>query len=295
MHYNHRKRHHFALKMLKKSEVIRLKQVEHIKSERRILSEINHPFIVNTYTSFQDRTNLYLVMEYVIGGELFSQLRRKGRFSNSTACYYACEIILALDYLHSLDIVYRDLKPENLLFDKDGHIKLTDFGFAKKIEDRTWTLCGTPEYLAPEIIQSKGHGKSVDWWALGILIYEMLVGFPPFSGASTLEIYKQILANEVTYPSHVDAKARDLISHLLTPDLTMRYGCLREGAEDIKRHAWFANVTWSRVIRKQQRPPYVPGYRSGEDTANFDSYPDDPSGDFGEMLSQKDRDAFKDF
>ena len=138
---------HFALKMLKKSEILRLKQVEHIKAEKAILSRIVHPFIVHLFTAFQDERYLYMLMEYVIGGELFSQLRKVGRFSNDTARFYAAEIVLALQYLHLKDIVYRDLKPENLLIDREGHIKITDFGFAKIVEDRTWTLCGTPEYL----------------------------------------------------------------------------------------------------------------------------------------------------
>ncbi|KAL6065416.1 cytochrome c oxidase subunit 1 [Balamuthia mandrillaris] len=167
----------FALKVLKKVEVVRLKQVDHIKNEKKVLSQVNCPFIVNLYGTFQDDTNLYLLMEYVIGGEMFCHLRRAGRFPNDTARFFAAQVVLALEHLHSKDILYRDLKPENLLLDKNGNIKIVDFGFAKHVEDRTWTLCGTPEYLAPEIIQSKGHGKAVDWWALGVLIFEMLAGY----------------------------------------------------------------------------------------------------------------------
>jgi serine/threonine protein kinase len=163
------------MKVLKKAEVVRLKQVEHIISEKQILCHINFPFIVNLFCTFQDEKSLYMLLEYVVGGELFSHLRTAGRFSNETTKFYSGEIILAIEYLHSLDIIYRDLKPENLLFDSRGHIKITDFGFAKIVEDRTWTLCGTPEYLAPEIIQSKGHGKAVDWWALGILILSLMI------------------------------------------------------------------------------------------------------------------------
>ena len=148
---------YFALKSLKKSEIIRLKQVDHIKSEKAILERIAHPFIVSLYTSFVDERCLYMLMEFVIGGELFSQLRKAGRFVNDTARFYAAEIALAFAYLHENDIVYRDLKPENLLFDKEGHIKITDFGFAKVVPDRTWTLCGTPEYLAPEIKIGRAH------------------------------------------------------------------------------------------------------------------------------------------
>jgi serine/threonine protein kinase len=295
VHYNHRTRLHFALKMLKKSEIIRLKQVEHIKSEKNILAQISNPFIVTLYTSFQDATNLYFVMEYVIGGELFTMLRKKNRFINDTAKFYASEIVLALEYLHSKNIVYRDLKPENLLFDKDGHIKITDFGFAKVVDGRTWTLCGTPEYLAPEIIQSKGHGKSVDWWALGILIYEMLCGMPPFHGDNSFAIYKQILAGDIKYPSHMDQNARDLVARLLSPDISQRFGCLRDGAEDVKQHAWFRGTSWSRVFARQVRPPFVPAYRAPDDTSNFEHYPDDPDGDIGLQLSELAQDAFKDF
>lgn len=171
---------YYAIKCLKKSEVLRMKQVEHILAEASILGSIRHPFIVNMLKTFQDDKRLYIVLEYVVGGELFSHLRKAGKFPNDVAKFYAAEVILAFEYIHSMDILYRDLKPENLLLDVGGHIKITDFGFAKKVPERTFTLCGTPEYLAPEIIQSKGHGKAVDWWALGILTYEMLVGYPPF-------------------------------------------------------------------------------------------------------------------
>jgi len=208
---------YFALKILKKHEVIRLKQVEHVLSERAILNEINHPFIVTMSAAFQDARNLYMTLEYVIGGELFSHLRKAGRFSNETTRFYTSQIILGLEHLHSFDIVYRDLKPENLLLDQQGYIKITDFGFAKKVEDRTWTLCGTPEYLAPEIIQSKGHGKAVDWWALGVLIYEMLSGYPPFYDENPFGIYQKILAGKCEYPKHMDPYAKDLIKKWVLP------------------------------------------------------------------------------
>jgi len=270
------KTHVFALKMLKKSEIIRLKQVEHIKNEKNILSEISHPFIVNLYSHFQDENNLYMLMEYVIGGELFSQLRKVGRFSNETSRFYAAEIVLALQYLHSKNIVYRDLKPENLLIDHEGHMKITDFGFAKKVEDRTWTLCGTPEYLAPEIIQSKGHGKGADWWALGILIYEMLAGYPPFYDENPFGIYQKILAGKIEFPKHFDPHAKDLVKKLLTADITQRYGCLKDGAEDIKRHKWFKPIDWNKCYNRKLKPPFIPKFKAANDTSNFDKYPESP-------------------
>ena len=201
---------HYALKILKKSEVIYLKQVDHVKTEKKILEELNHPFIVNLFGAFQDDKNLYLLLEYVIGGEFFSHLRKAGRFPNDTAKFYAAQITLVFEHLHSMMILYRDLKPENLLLDSDGNCKVTDFGFAKKVEYRTWTLCGTPEYLAPEIILSKGHGKAVDWWASGILMYEMLAGYPPFYDEDPLGIYQKVrdIATPRARARRVPARAR---------------------------------------------------------------------------------------
>ena len=177
-----------------------------------------------------------MLFPYICGGELFSYLRSAGRFNNNATLFYAAEIVSALDYLHSLDVVYRDLKPENLLIDRDGHLKIIDFGFAKRVTDRTWTLCGTPEYLAPEIIQSKGHNKAVDWWALGILIYEMLAGYPPFFDDNPFGIYEKILSGKIEWPRHIDQIAKDLIKKLLVQDRTKRLGNLKNGSDDVKRH-----------------------------------------------------------
>lgn len=268
------RREYFALKVMKKATIIRLKQVEHIKSEKSILMRIAHPFIVSMFSYFKDERNLYMLMEYAIGGELFSILRRAGRFSGDTSRFYAAEVVLAFEYLHNLHIAYRDLKPENVLLDREGHIKLTDFGFAKVIEDRTWTLCGTPEYLAPEIIMSKGHGTDVDWWALGILIYEMLAGFPPFSDDTHFGIYQKIMAGNFQFPSAVDSAARDLISKLLVADRTQRFGCLKDGAQDIKDHKWFASIDWGKCFARGLKPPFVPPQHGPNDTRNFEKYAD---------------------
>ena len=205
-------------------DVIRLKQVDHVKNEKNILSEIHHPFIVDLLWFYKDKNLLYMLFPYVCGGELFSYLRTAGRFNSHTSMFYSVEIVSALEYLHSLSIVYRDLKPENLLLDRDGHIKITDFGFAKKVSDRTWTLCGTPEYLAPEIIQSKGHNRAVDWWALGILIFEMLAGYPPFFDDNPFGIYEKILSGKIDWPRQVEPLAKDLIKKLLVQDRTKRLG-----------------------------------------------------------------------
>lgn len=173
--YNKHSNSFFAMKVLRKKDVIKLRQVEHINNERAILSAISFPFIVNLIETYQDNRCVFLLEDFVQGGEVFMHLRKAGRFKDEVAKFYVSEIVLALEYLHNRFICYRDLKPENLLLDNRGHIKITDFGFAKKVVDRTWTLCGTPEYLAPELILSKGHSKAVDWWALGILTFEVCV------------------------------------------------------------------------------------------------------------------------
>lgn len=175
--------------MLKKAEILRLKQVDHIISENTILSNISHPFLIKMLGFTQDDRFLYLVLEYIQGGELFTYLRNKGKLENQEAVFYGSQVTAMFDYLHGKNIVYRDLKPENILIGADGYLKLTDFGFAKQCDSRTYTLCGTPEYLAPEILLNKGHGKPVDWWCLGILIYEMLAGIDPFNDEDPMAIY----------------------------------------------------------------------------------------------------------
>lgn len=265
---------YWAIKMLKKAEVIRLQQIEHMLSEKSILMCLNHPFVVTLAGTFQDPKYLYMVLEYVIGGEFFTHLRRAGRFDNNTAKFYAAQIVAIFEYLHAQDFIYRDLKPENLLLDQDGYIKITDFGFAKRVAFKTYTLCGTPEYIAPEVLLNKGHGKGVDWWTLGILIYEMLAGQPPFCDDDPMGIYQQILSGKVTFPRFFDRSAKQLIKRLLTADLTKRYGCLKNGAQDIKKNKYFSGLDWDVLITKTQTAAIIPKVCTPNDTSNFDPYPD---------------------
>lgn len=288
--------HHFyALKIMTVSEVIRLRQVEHVNNEKNILASISHPFIVNMIWTYHDNRFLYMLLEYVPGGELFTYLRTAHRFDNATSLFFASEIVMAMDYLHSQLIVYRDLKPENILLDNTGHIKLTDFGFAKRIEERrTYTLCGTPEYLAPEIIQGRGHGREVDWWALGILIYEMLIGYPPFFDEHPFRIYEKILEGKVEWPRVVEANAKDLIKKLLVRDVTRRLGSLKHGVDDVKQHRWFRVLDWDSVLQRKVVPPIIPRVTHPGDTRNFERYPED--GWFNvPPLKDQDIEPFKDF
>lgn len=264
---------HFAMKVLRKSEIVRLKQVEHINSERIILERVRHPFIVELHATYQDQINVYMLLFYIPGGELFSHLRRAGRFSADVTRFYLASIVLAIEYLHSRNIIYRDLKPENLLLDRHGYLRIADFGFAKVVQDRTFTLCGTPEYLAPEIVLSQGHGKAVDWWALGILGFEMLAGYPPFFDDHPLGIYEKILRGDIAFPSHIDPFAKDLIRGLLTADRSKRLGNLRGGAKDVMGHPWFAGVDWRSLERKEIGAPIVPRVASMGDSQNFQRYP----------------------
>ncbi|KAI0395289.1 Pkinase-domain-containing protein [Xylariaceae sp. FL0594] len=267
----------YAVKVLKKAQVVKMKQVEHTNDERRMLGEVKHPFLITLWGTFQDAKNLYMVMDFVEGGELFSLLRKSGRFPNPVAKFYAAEVTLALEYLHSKNIIYRDLKPENLLLDRHGHLKITDFGFAKRVPDKTWTLCGTPDYLAPEVVSNKGYNKSVDWWSLGILIYEMLCGYTPFwDSGSPMKIYENILRGKVKYPAYVHPDAQALLERLITPDLTKRLGNLYGGPQDVKNHPWFAEVTWDRLSRKDIDAPYTPPVKAGAgDASQFDRYPEE--------------------
>merc|ERR1719382_1467480 len=267
-------REYYALKVMAKHDLVRQKQVAHVKSEKAILEQVSHPFLLELLWSHQDSSFLYMLFPYVVGGELFSYLRRAGNFPAATTLFYSAEIVSALEYLHSLSIIYRDLKPENLLLDSDGHLKIIDFGFAKKVSDRTWTLCGTPEYLAPEIIQSKGHNKAVDWWALGILLYEMLAGYPPFFDDNPFGIYEKILGGKIDWPRHIDPLAKDLIKKFLVQDRTKRLGNMKNGTEDVKRHRWFKSLDWEEVYYKQLKPPIVPKVSYEGDTRNFDDYPE---------------------
>eukprot|EP01147_Barroeca_monosierra_P005706 gene5706-8993_t len=264
-----------ALKVLEKTRIVQLKQVQHVINEKTVLQKVQHPFVVTLYSSFKDNYNLYMAMEYVPGGELFSHLRDHHCYAEKNAVFYAAQVILALEYLHSQSILYRDLKPENLLFAPDGYLKLTDFGFAKILDGITWTLCGTPEYLAPEILAMRGYSFAVDWWSLGILIFEMCAGYSPFTG-NPVTIYRKILNNSICYPCHFSAVLRDILHGLLQTDVTRRLGAMHRGAADIKEHPWLSQLDWNAVFQRKLPAPYIPHIENSFDSQHFEKYCDIP-------------------
>ncbi|KAB8203368.1 kinase-like domain-containing protein [Aspergillus parasiticus] len=263
----------YALKTIRKAHIISRSEVTHTLAERSVLAQINNPFIVPLKFSFQSPEKLYFVLAFVNGGELFHHLQREQRFDINRARFYTAELLCALECLHGFKVIYRDLKPENILLDYTGHIALCDFGLCKldmKDEDRTNTFCGTPEYLAPELLLGNGYTKSVDWWTLGVLLYEMLTGLPPFYDENTNDMYRKILQEPLTFPSTdiVPAAARDLLTRLLDRDPQRRLGA--NGAAEIKSHHFFANIDWRKLLQRKYEPSFRPNVVDARDTANFD-------------------------
>ncbi|KAL3077900.1 hypothetical protein niasHS_013429 [Heterodera schachtii] len=262
----------FAMKVLKKATVIRnQKDTAHTKAERNILEAVKSPFICDLQYAFQTGGKLYLILEYLSGGELFMHLEREGTFMEDTAAFYLAEIVIALEHLHRQGIIYRDLKPENILLDCKGHVKLTDFGLCKEAiegDQKTHTFCGTIEYMAPEILMRTGHGKAVDWWSLGALTFDMLTGGPPFSAENRKRTIDKILKGRLTLPPYLSFEAKDLIKRLLKRHVDTRLGAGPGDAEEIKKHAFFTHhvENWTNI-----EAPYKPNITSEEDASLFDS------------------------
>jgi len=262
----------YALKILKKRAIIARNQVEHTKAERKILQSLQHPFLMTLRYAFQSKEKLYFVLDYLRGGELFFHLKKNRRFTEEVARIWIAQIALALGHLHGLDIVYRDLKPENVLLDDDGNVCLTDFGLAKDVapQDKAHTFAGTPEYLAPEIVTGAGHDKAVDWWALGILLYELTVGIPPFYSQNVNEMYNLIQHGVLRFPPFLSENCKSLIVGFLNRDPKKRLGSNQDVA-DVKSHAFFKELSWEKLYKKEIPSKYKPDVKQNiDDASNFD-------------------------
>lgn len=260
----------FAMKTVEKAQIIDSNEVDHILSEKKVLSQINNPFLVNMHYTFQTPTHLVFILDYCAGGELFNYLQKhENGLPENDVRFYAAQIILALEHMHSTGIIYRDIKPENILFEKDGYLRMTDFGLAKRTDKNTTsTFCGTPEYLAPEVVEGLDYDENVDWWGLGILIYEMLFNHSPFLAESMEELYENILQGEPDYPEdkHLSDQCIDFINKLLIKDPKNRLN----NTDQMKTHEWFDGFSFDDLYYKKLTPPYVPQVKSVTDTSNFD-------------------------
>eukprot|EP00124_Ichthyophonus_hoferi_P001587 Ihof_evm6s86 gene=Ihof_evmTU6s86 len=265
---------HFAMKVLKKATIVRKqKDTEHIKTERSVLQEVAHPFIVNLKYAFQTDEKLYLIMNYLPGGELFTYLEQEGMFLEDVAKFYLAEISLALGHIHSLGIVYRDLKPENIILDAEGHAVLTDFGLSKEAitgNVRTNTFCGTIEYMAPEILTRQGHGRAVDWWSLGALMYDILVGQPPFISNNRKKTMDKILRGKLNLPHYITDDAKNMLTRLLKRTPSSRLGSGPTDVEEIKEHAFFSDINWDDLYHRRIKAPIRPEAGLPDEANNFD-------------------------
>ena len=266
----------FAMKILSKRAIIARNQLEHTMAERSILENVRHPYIVALRYAFQTEGLLYLVLDFCAGGELFFHLKREGHFPESTVRIFMAEITLALEHLHAHNIIYRDLKPENVLLDRDGHVLLADFGLSKLLardNQKAMTYVGTVEYLAPEVITNQGHSFAVDWWAMGTLMAELITGLPPFYSNNVNLMMERVLKADLRLPEWMSLEAQSLIAGLLTRDPLRRLGSGPGGAAEIKRHPFFRGLDWAALLRRQVPSPYRPLRRDAlpDSVENFDS------------------------
>uniref|UniRef100_A0A8D2ZNS9 Ribosomal protein S6 kinase n=1 Tax=Scophthalmus maximus TaxID=52904 RepID=A0A8D2ZNS9_SCOMX len=262
----------YAMKVLKKA-TLKVRDRVRSKMERDILAEVNHPFIVKLHYAFQTEGKLYLILDFLRGGDLFTRLSKEVMFTEEDVKFYLAELALALDHLHSLGIIYRDLKPENILLDEEGHIKITDFGLSKEAIDndkRAYSFCGTIEYMAPEVVNRRGHTQSADWWSFGVLMFEMLTGSLPFQGKDRKETMALILKAKLGMPQFLSLEVQSLLRALFKRNPANRLGAGPDGVEEIKRHRFFASIDWNKLYKREMRPPFKPTVGRPEDTFHFD-------------------------
>ncbi|GBM00250.1 Serine/threonine-protein kinase N [Araneus ventricosus] len=296
---------YFAIKALKKGDIIAREEIESLMAERRIFkiaNSVRHPFLVNLFACFQTSTHVCFVMEYACGGDLMMHIHTD-IFPEPRAVFYAACVVLGLQFLHENKIIYRDLKLDNLLLDAEGYVKIADFGLCKEgmgYGDRTGTFCGTPEFLAPEVLTETSYTRAVDWWGLGVLIYEMMVGESPFPGDDEEEVFDSIVNDEVRYPTFLSLESIAIMRRLLRKNPERRLGASERDAEDVKKQAFFRNIHWDDLLMRKIKPPFVPTVKGAEDVSNFDEEftserpiltpPKDPR-----PLTKDDQMAFRDF
>ena len=264
---------YYAMKSLKKDVLLDMDQVQSTILEKKILQSLDHPFLVGMIFCFQTEERIYFIMPFIRGGELFQHLRTEKFFKEDKARFYAASMGLALEYLHNHGIVYRDIKPENILIGEDGYLKLIDFGMAKMLQgnEKATSFCGTPEYLAPEIITGEGHNRAADWWSYGILLFEMLCGIPPFYCENTERMYDLITNAELRFPKRIQVSdnAKDLIKKLLIKQQDKRLG-VNKGFEEIKTHPFFQGFDFDALLAKKLEAPFIPVLKDSLDVGNFD-------------------------
>uniref|UniRef100_A0A8C2G0Q1 Ribosomal protein S6 kinase n=2 Tax=Cyprinus carpio TaxID=7962 RepID=A0A8C2G0Q1_CYPCA len=263
----------YAMKVLRKA-TLKVRDRVRTKMERDILADVNHPFVVKLHYAFQTEGKLYLILDFLRGGDLFTRLSKEVMFTEEDVKFYLAELALGLDHLHGLGIIYRDLKPENILLDEEGHIKLTDFGLCKEAidhEKKAYSFCGTVEYMAPEVVNRQGHTHSADWWSFGVLMFEMLTGSLPFQGKDRKETMNLILKARLGMPQFLSAEAQSLLRALFKRNPTNRLGSGPDGAEEIKRHSFFMTIDWNKLFRREIKPPFKPAVARPDDTFYFDS------------------------
>jgi serine/threonine protein kinase len=267
----------FALKALEKGHLIAKKQVLAVVREKECMARCWHPFILKLEASYVSKYQVYMLLEFAVGGELFFHLKQAGCFSHEDTAIYGAMVVSALTYLHSKKIAHRDLKPENILFDEKGYLKLIDFGFAKLISDRSFTLCGTPEYLAPEIISNKGHNSACDWWSFGVMIHLMLTGRLPFRAQTQGDLFRAICKGKIMWPKdrEVQDGGKDVITKLLNKSTSKRLGCSYKGPSEVANHPFFAHVDWANLEQRELAyVPFVPAASDIFDTSNFAKWED---------------------
>lgn len=295
--FKHKKTNYtYAAKVMNKEKIVRMNQAHRVVEEKRILQSICCKFLTDLRFTFKTNSNLFLLMPFIKGGELFSYLKKSTRFPESQVRFYVAQVLLAFEYLHTIEVVYRDLKPENVILECDGYLKLIDFGFAKHVPTSTSSFIGTPEYMAPEMLirtrREKGYGYSVDVWSMGVFIYELTTGSPPFSGDNLFQVFNRIIKRKYSMPADFNVSLMDLLQKIFQVDVELRIGCGTQGVVELKNHAWFSEINWWALFEKKVKPYFIPTCSDQKEDANFSTYDEEP---IEESEEEQYQELFSDF